>query len=282
MCFGPDIPEQDPRFAEAAGRQMDLAEREYNDYVGPGGDREWMRGVASEALGISRDQATRAGRMQDYQLGQMERNDERYWRTAVPFENELLAQVKEMDSEAYREQQAGLAKADVAQEFDAGKAGLVRDLARYGMMDSPGAAVALARNQQGRQLAMATAANKTRLAAQQVGLANKMQMYGGMKGLSGLGATSAGIALGAGQLGLGAGSAMTGAVGSSLAANTTAQGMRNAGMSAGINGYSNLYNGQVGAYTAAANNDPGQMLMGVAAGGLTRWGMNKLFPTTPT
>lgn len=267
MCGSPKIPAQDPRFAEASMREVQLAERQYQDYMGPGGDREWMRNTANEVLGLSRTENARAGRLADYQYNNMQKNDQRYWDVAVPYEDATINRVNEMDSEAYRERQAGMAKADVAQEFDAGKAGLVRDLARYGMNDgSAGAAVAMARQQQGRQLAMASAANKTRIAADQMGLSNRMQLYGGMRGMAGLGATSAQLATGASALGLSAGQGMTGAVGSSLNANNNAFATYAGGVNGGVNSYNGYYANSLKGAEIQAANDPMKTILGAAAG----------------
>jgi hypothetical protein len=283
MCFkSPKIPGPDPAIGQATLRQIQLAEREYNDYVAPGGDRDFYRGITSEVmdqmrigsqqserlLGAQMREMETADQVQHYQLGQQQAHDQRYWGVAVPYEDRLRNQIDEYDSEGFRENQVTRALADTQMQFDNARQGGIRSMTRRGASPESGAYGAMM-NDGGRAqaLAMATAANKTRLAAQQVGLSNKLQMYGGMKGLAGLGATSAQLAIGAGGLavtaGQGAGSAigqgmnaaggLQGAAGNYLGANNAASGVRNQGMSAGISGYNQMYGNQVNAAIGAAN-----------------------------
>lgn len=292
MC-GPKAPKPDPRIGEATVRQIQLAEREYADYVAPGGDRDFYRGVTQQTmaelsaagrrsetlLGAQMQEMERARELQDYQLGQTKRNDERYWGVAVPYEDKLLRQVEDYDTEAFRENQVTRALADTQMQFDSSRQQGIRSMTRRGASPESGAYGAMM-NDGGRAqaMAMATAANKTRLAAQQVGLSNKMQMYGGMKGLAGLGATSAQLAIGAGGLAVNAGGAAgaangqtmaaasgaQGAYGNYLGANNNATAARNSGMSAGISGYNSYYGNQV----KAAEID-GEFLGGIVGAGST-------------
>ena len=84
-------PAPDPRMAEAANRQLDMAERQYNDYRNI--DMPYMREIADEALGISRRNSERAGALSDYQLESMKFNAARYRDVAIPFEDQLLKDV---------------------------------------------------------------------------------------------------------------------------------------------------------------------------------------------
>lgn len=270
MCGGPEVPKQDPRFAEASLDQSRLSRQMYEDYIGPGGDRDWNRSTTQKALDIYGNQVDRSTALQDYQLGAMKRNDDRYWNVGVPFEDKLISKVDEMDSPAYRDQQAGLARGDVEQSYRDSVGQTVRNFGRYGMnMDSPAAVLGMQRMQRDKMLAMATAATKTRMAAEQAGLSNRMQMYGGMRGLAGLGATSAQLAMGAGGAAGGAAAGMTGSVAQNINTNNGAFGAYAGGNSSAVNSYSNLYSGQVGAYTAEANNDPMKSIAGAATGVLT-------------
>lgn len=241
-------PAPDPRMGEAATRQIGLAERQYADFTAPGGDRDFMRGIAArsigaqeEALGIQRGVADRANALSDYQLEQMRFNDGRYRTVGIPLEDELLRDVRRLNNP---NELAGQAAAGARRELGITKDIRRRDLERRGV--NPFSARALGDS---RALAIdeANAVNsaffKTKMAAEQLGLANKMQLYGGMRGLAGLGATNAGIAtsaLGAtsGAAGSmsGIGSNMVGAAGSSVAANNQAFNSMMGGMSAGIGG----------------------------------------------
>ena len=267
-----DAPAPDPRMGEAALKQLEFNKQQYEDYRND--DMPWMRGIAERALGVSEANAARSGALSDYQLGMMKRNDARYQNVAVPFEDQLLADVNRFDSQSYKDAQVASAKADVQSAFDNAQAESTRGLMRRGV--NPGSGMALAMRGAGdigKATALATAANKTRMAADQIGLSSKMQMYGGMKGLAGLGATNAGLATGAMGMGNASAGGMTGAAGSYLGANNAALAGYNSGTSAGISGlgtYSSL-----GIQAAQANNasDPFNTLLGAAAGGAGAYGM---------
>lgn len=267
MCGSPKIPAQDPRFAEASMREIQLAERQYQDYVAPGGERDYMRRLGDEALGIYRSSADSSQRMSDYQLGQMRRNDDRYWGTVAPFEDRLRREVESMDSEAFRDKQVGIARADVHRTFDAAEAQGMRTMSRMGIDPTDGRYLdAIADGGRARALAEVTAANKTRQAAMQMGLANKMQLYGGMKGMAGLGATSAQLALGASGQSMAAAGGLTGTGRSVLGANNDAFGTYATGVNGGVSGYNGYYGNAVTAYKATADNDPMKTMLGSAAG----------------
>ena len=267
-----DAPDQDPRFAEAALAQIELAEKQYADYRNE--DMPWIKDTANRALVVSESNAARSAALSDYQLDSMKRNDARYWDTAVPFENALLEDVNRFDSQAYKDQQREQAMADVTQAFDSTREQTARGLQRKGVNPNSGAFAAMQNQTDIAQAsALANAANKTRLAADQVGLSTKMQMYGGMRGLAGLGATNA--QLGISSMGVGNQSAqgMTNSAGSYLNANNAAMSTYSNANSSGINSYGGLYNGQVSAYNAEASNDPFATALGAAAGGAGAYGM---------
>lgn len=238
-------PAPDPRMGEAALRQIALNEREYHDYRQQ--DKPWIRSITDQALGITRGNAERSQALADYQLDSMRRNDARYWNTAVPFENQLLEDVNRFDSQAYKDQQVAQALADTQAQFSNAQAQQQRGLARMGVNPNSGRAQALANQTSIAQAAaMASAANKTRQAADQIGMSTKMQMYGGMRGLAGLGATNAQLGLGAMGTANQSAGAMGAAAGGYLGANNAALGAMNSGMSAGIQG--------LGAYNALQQN----------------------------
>lgn len=259
-----DAPAPDPRMGQAALEQIALNREIFEDYRA--NDRPWMRDIADQVIGITRGNAERSRALADYQLDAMRRNDERYWNTAVPFENRLLEDVNRFDSQAYKDQQVAQALADTQAQFSNAQAQQQRGLARMGVNPNSGRAQALANQTSIAQAAaMASAANKTRMAAEQVGLSTKMQMYGGMRGLAGLGATNA--QLGISSMGMGNQSAagMTGAAGSYLGANNAALGAMNSGMSAGIQGLGSYNQLQQNAVKINNDADPFASILGAGA-----------------
>lgn len=258
-------PAPDPRVAEASMRQVALNERQFADYQA--NDRPWMQAVSNRALALSEENARRAGELGDYQLSQMKKNDQRWWDVGVPFENQLLEDVNRFDSAGYKNQQVASAKADVQEAFDNAEAQTARGLARRGVAPGTGAALATRGMQDiGKATALATAANKTRMAADQIGLSSKMSMYGGMKGLAGLGNANAGMAMGAMGTGNQSAGAMTGAAGAYLGANNAALAGYNSGTNGAL-GSLNQYNAnQISAASANMANDPTNAILGAAAG----------------
>ena len=247
-----DAPAPDPRMGEAALKQIALAERQYEDYRTQ--DMPWIKQLANEAIGIQRANSEAARGLTQYQLDAMRRNDDRYWNVAVPFENRLLQDVNRFDSQAYKDQLVGQQLADVTQAFSNTRDQAARGLARMGVNPNSGRFAAMQNVTSIEQAkAMAAAANKTRQAADQIGLSTKMQMYGGMRGLAGLGATNA--QLGAGAMGVG-NQAAAGMLGSGISysgANNAAFNASMAGMSAGVQGLG-TYN-QLQQNAAKINND---------------------------
>lgn len=259
-----DAPAPDPRMGEAAIMQIKLNERVFNDYVS--NDRPWLRGVTNEMLGISRMNAEKSAALSDYQLEAMRRNDDRYWNTAVPFEDELISDSRRFDSQAYKEGLVRQGLADTQAQFDSAQQQQLRGLARMGVTPTSGKFQALS-NQTAiaKATAMASAANKTRQAADQIGLSTKMQMYGGLRGLAGLGATNAQLGLGAiGTANQSAG-VMGSAAGGYVNANNSALGAYNSGVSAGISGLG-FYN-QLQQNAVKINNDadPFASILGAGA-----------------
>lgn len=249
--------------AEAANRQIDLAEQQYQDYRNF--DAPLIREAATAALGISRDNAARANALSDYQLESMRFNDNRYRTVGVPFEDRLLEDVNRFDSADYKQGQIAAARADVQSSFDNAASQSARGLMRRGVNPASGMALATTgMNDIAKATALATAANKTRMAADQVGLSTKMQMYGGMRGLAGLGATSAQLATSGMQVGNQSGAGMTGATGSMVNSNATAFGSSMSGMSAGIQGLGSYTS--LGIQGAKVNNDANPLGALIGAG----------------
>jgi hypothetical protein len=113
--------------------------------------------------------------------------------------------------------------------------------------------------------AIANAVAKTRQAADQIGLSNKMQLYGGMRGLAGLGATNASMAGAALGTGLNAAGTMSNIATGNNNANNASFNSAMGGMSAGINSLG-MY-GQLQNQAAQVNNenDPWASILGAGA-----------------
>lgn len=265
-------PAPDPRMGEAANRQIALAEAQFQDYIT--NERPQIRAIADQALGIQRAQAERANALADYQLENMRFNDDRYRSVGIPFEDRLLEDVNRFDSQAYKDSLVDSARADVQGSFDNAAAQMRRGLERRGVNPFSGASTSAESNASlALARASADAANKTRMAADQIGLSNKFQLYGGMRGLAGLGATSAGLATGAMGTGLSAAGGMgnTGLMTSN--ANNAAFNSAMGGMSAGIQGMGNYSNLGIQAANVNAQNDPFNIVLGAAAGAATSYAM---------
>jgi hypothetical protein len=309
---GKKAPAPDPRMGQAALKQISINEQMFADYQQ--NERPWMQSIANEALGISRDsaglardqfgfsrdvanrqlemsqsQVDRSNALGDYQLDHMRRNDERYWGEVVPLERQLMQDASRFDSAEYKQGMIDRSMGDVQQSFDRSQEQGLRRLSRMGINPNSGMALAAgAGGDIGRAKAMADAANKTRLAADQVGLSTKLQAYGGVyKGLAGLGATNAQLATGAMGVGMsglnagvgamGVGNGALGAMNSGasgmmsagqgfLGANNAALGGYNSGVSSGISGLGNYSQLGIDAANANAQNDPFNTVLGAAAG----------------
>jgi hypothetical protein len=267
-------PAPDPRMGQAALKQIELNEKVFADYRDI--DRPWMQGIANEALGISRGNAQRSNALSDYQLETMQFNDDRYRNVSIPFEDRLLQDVNRFDSQGFKDNMVASAMGDVQSAFSGAAEQQRRGLARMGVNPNSGRMAALSSQGGFEQAkAMADAANKTRQAAEQVGLSTRMQMFGGMRGLAGLGATNAGLAINSINAGNASGAGMTGAAGSFLGANNAALGGFNTGMAQGIQGMGNYANLGIRASEVNQQNDPFNTMLGAAAGVGTSWAMGK-------
>jgi len=262
---GSSAPAPDPQMGAAALRQIALAERQWEDYIAPGGDRDWMRGIANEALDISRSTAERSNAMSDYQLEQMRQNNDRYWDNTVPYQDRVDAEIERLYSQDGINHQVNLATADVSGAMSNARQQGLRSMSRMGVNPMSGAfnqnnnAMSVQQAQ-----AMASAATKTRTAAEQAGLASRFQSLGAKLGMAGLGATNAGLATSALGLGLGAGQGMTGAGAASIGANNQSFGSAMGGMSAGIQGLGSYTGLQQNVAQINNANDPFATLLGAA------------------
>lgn len=195
--------------------------------------------------------ATKAIELQDYQQEQMRLNDQRWWDVGVKQEDALIEAVNEQGSQKYRDQQMGLAIGDVRQGFSNARNETLRSAARMGLDPSSGSfGTGMGRLATDQALAEASAKNKMRLALDQTDLANKFQLYGGLKGMSGLGQTSAGLATGAINAGTGAVNAGTNAT---MAGMRSASGGGSANPAAGLAVANQGLSGMLSGFQAAGN-----------------------------
>jgi hypothetical protein len=227
----------DPRIGEATMRQIDLAEKQWAEYSKEGGDRDWLRSVTEDALDIQRGSADKAAELTDYQLGMMKFSDDRYRNNTIPYQDKLDAEIEDMYSAPRIEQRVGAVQSDVAAGMDNTQAQMRRGLDRRGVNPNSGAAMALENsNSVAKASAMTSAANKTRQAMEQAGLATKFQSLGAKLGIAGLGSTNAGLATSAMGTGLAAANGMSGSAAGMINTNNSTFGSTMSGMSAGISG----------------------------------------------
>lgn len=196
----------------------------------------WAKELYAETAPDRADATRRTNEAADAQLASMRQNDaiskdynDYAKETFRPLEKQMVADAVAYDTDERKEQNAGRAVADVAQQFDKSAEQSTRALSRMGVNPTSGAALA-ASNQMGigKAVATAAAANKARLDTETQGYARKSDAANLGRGLASAQATSAGVALNAGNSAVGS----SGAVG-----NIAAQG--NSIMQQGFNGASN-------------------------------------------
>lgn len=248
----------------ASERQAALAERQYDDYLQyyapriiSGMDRAEQAAAAAEA---------RTAAQFEHDAEQARRMSERYWGVQVPLEDQMIQQARTYNTEDERARMAAEARGDVAAAFDQSRGIALRNLERMGVNPNDGRYAAttggLARDE---ALATASAANKTREAARQIGWSRLGEVAALGRGLPGFASTSSQVALGWNNAGTNAGMAgLSAAVAGSGAANNAAQTSSNIwGQSAGSAiGGADAYNRALG----TAYRDPFVTAMGGIGG----------------
>lgn len=161
--------------------------------------------------------------------------------TFRPLEQGLVQQVRDFNTEAYRERLANQAAEDAARAFGNVQGQTTRGLARMGVAPGSGAAGA-----QLNQNAIALASQRTgamtgaRTRAEDIGYARQLDAIGIGRGLPGASTAAYGASVGAGSAGLNTamapGSQLSGAMGSAASTMLAGTGQR-------IGGYSTLYSG---------------------------------------
>jgi len=125
----------------------------------------------------------------DYQTG-----------TFRPMEKQIVADAQNYDTTARREEKAGQAVADVGMQAELGRQANVRQMQRMGVNPNSGRMMAMGNQMAlGEAVAKAGAANKARDAVETQGFARKMDAASLGRGLASNQATSAGVALNAGN-----------------------------------------------------------------------------------
>lgn len=214
---------------------------------------DWYKQIYAEQAPTREAAAARANKVSDAQLASMATNDTiandyaNYQKnTFRPLEAGIIADAKNYDTNANRERLAGVAMADVAQQFDRAETDQDMQLKRMGVNPNSGRYLAM-QKQQGVQKAgmMAQAANSARDRAETQGYARKMDAANLGRNLSSAQATSAGIAMNAGN------SSVANA-GVPLSQSNQATAMMGQGFNSAMNGnssagsmYGTVYNGQI-------------------------------------
>lgn len=272
---GGSAPAPDPNVGTAAREQIQLARDQYNDFKTD--YAPFLKEQMAQGLRISNEQNEKQTVLQDYQLGRSKIMDSRWDNVQVPLEDTIIAKAKEYNEPAEQERMARLAQEDVGAAFTGAQGRIQRGLAARGIRAGSGAATAaMSGLELQRALAEASAVNKTRQAAKDIGWTKLGEAAALGRGLPGFGSTSAQLSLGAGQAAFGAGTAGVGLVsGASGAANAAAGTSGGLYTSAG-NLLNTQYGNQIQGYRAQQENDPFGTLLGSAAGAAGQYGMKAL------
>lgn len=168
---------------------------------------EWYQSAYKEQAPLREQAAAKANEVSDAQLASMRQNDaisKNYWDyqqgTFRPLERSIVEGAQKYDTEARREQKAGQAMADVEQQMAAAQGQQNRAMTRMGVNPSSGKFAALT-NQMSMAgaLGKAQAAIKAREGVEMQGYARKMDAANLGRNLASNQATSAGVALNAGN-----------------------------------------------------------------------------------
>lgn len=260
-----DAPDPDPNIGLSAQRQIELAEKQYEDYKNDYAPflKEQMR----QSLDVSADQNRRATEMQTYQLGRAQLMDRRYDSVQVPLEDELIAKARAYNETDEQERMARTAGEDVATAFNGAEGRIMRGLAARGVRAGSGASMAaLGGLETQRALAEASAINKTRQAAKDIGWTRLGEAAALGRGLPSFGSTSAGLSLGAGDQAFRTGTAGVGLVAGASGASNAAYGAGSSIYGSAGSTLNSMYSTQMQGYGIQASNDPTNAVLGAAVG----------------
>ena len=244
-----NAPAADPNIGKAQMQLADLANKQWDMF---------KTDIYPELLKQSQQQEARANEQWDmtknisnFQLDQSQKAYQRYEEGAIPAMQKLKADADQYNQEAYQEQLAQGAKADISSAMANQRQQQAMRQQAYGIDPTSGTAqMASAGISAGQALMEAQAMNQTRQAAKDVGLQKQANVYNMYAGLPAQGNANTGIALGASGQGFAAGNTALGNF-------ATTGGALNAGASTAGNMWNSV--GQLGvgatnaANTAAAN-----------------------------
>ena len=211
---------------------------------------------------IGRDQYNLSKEAQQFNMGLAKKYDDRYWNTQVPLEDSMIEEANKFDSGEWAATQKGLARSDIGQAYGSAEDTAYRNLSRYGVNPSDGAAIGM-RGQMARDKALAevNANSKINLAADQLGWARKGEVAALGRGLPGFSSGSNAAAMGWSGNGVNA----SGMAGTSIGLagglnNSTANGSAAGLIAGGRNYYANAIE--------SAKTPGFDAIMGLAAGGM--------------
>lgn len=262
MGWGPDAPDMSgSNDAARAGAAVSREQWEWTKARQPKLDAQ-----ADAMIKMGQDQYDLNRDGQVFQQGLMKRQDDRYWNSVAPMEDEMFAEARAFDTDAKREELASMAMADVNQGASSARAQQARGLARMGVNPNSGKYLAMDNELQMLQAAAAaTAANKTRTAARLEGYSRKVDATAMGKGLSGFNSgTMQGFASGAlGATGIGMGGMASAGGQFNAGANGAASGMQNAAQNLRANAIE------------SAKNPGFDAIMGLASGAMSAYGKSQ-------
>lgn len=215
--------------------QLDFAKMQYAEL------KPLAQGIANQQMAAQAQQMQQAQDYYNYNMG-----------TFRPLEQGLVTDAQRFNTEAYREQMAQKAAADVQQAFQGVQGQTNREMARRGINPNAGSALAL-QNTNALRLASATAGAQTgaRTQAEQLGWARRLDAAGLGRGLAGSSTAAYAGATGAGSAGINTsmapgsqamqGMAQAGNTFGSVLQNQTSQ------FNAGLNAQGEMVGGLVGA-----------------------------------
>ncbi len=187
---------------------------------------DWYKQAYQEQAPLREQAAAKANAVSDAQLASMRQNDaisKDYWdyqqNTFRPVERSIVDAAQTYDTEARSDQKAGQAIADVQQQIDASLGQQTRQLTRMGVNPNDGKFAAMSNQMtMAGALGKAQAAAKAREGVELQGYARKMDAANLGRNLASNQATSAGVALNAGNS-----AAQTGGMALTQAQNATSQ-----------------------------------------------------------
>lgn len=196
--------------------------------------------------------------------------------TYRPLEQEIVANAREFNTDAYREQLAGKAASDAGLAFSRTQAANERSMASMGVNPNSGRFAGLSNASGLAQAATRAAAmSGTRVQADQIGYGRMMDAAGMGKGLP---ATSVAAFNSASNAGLAAGNALQSAGQNYMANSAIGVGTIGSGHEMNINGLSNVLNAQTNAYVNSNDSFLGDLggILGAGAGLITAFSDRRL------